>query len=134
MNHTVKNFKTVLLVIASAFMLMTLSVATVSAQGAFSGSKQEACRGANLSNDSSCHTTQSTNQIESAINFIVNLLTIIVGIVAVIMIIINGLKFITSNGDSNSISSAKHGIAYALVGLVIVALAQVIVRFVLSQV
>ncbi len=48
------------------------------------------------------------------------------------MIIINGLRFITSGGDSNAVSSAKKGILYAIVGLVIVALAQFIVRFVLN--
>jgi hypothetical protein len=130
----VRNFKMTILVVVSALMLALVPAAAVSAQGAFSGSKQEACKGANLSNDPSCHTAQSTSTLEKTIELIVNILTIIVGIVAVIMIIVNGLKFITSNGDSNSISSARHGIIYALVGLVIVALAQVIVRFVLGQV
>lgn len=134
MAKALKNFKIALIIIASTFMLAIAPATLVSAQGAFSGSKNQACKGANLSNDDNCHTAQSTSKLESAISFIVNLLTIIVGIVAVIMIIINGLKFITSNGDSGSITSAKQGIAYALVGLIIAALAQVIVRFVLGQV
>lgn len=135
MEKVLINLKISLLIIFGALLLSVLPAATVSAQGAFSGSKSQACQGANLSNkDDSCHTKESTSRVEGAINFIVNLLTVIVGIVAVIMIIINGLKFITSNGDSNSISSARHGIIYALVGLIIAALAQVIVRFVLSQV
>jgi hypothetical protein len=134
MSKVLKNFKITLVIIASALMLVAVQAPLASAQGAFGGSKQQACQGANLSNDTNCHTAESTSKIESAISFIVNLLTIIVGIVAVIIIIVNGLKFITSNGDSNSISSARQGIIYALVGLVIAALAQVIVRFVLSQV
>ena len=57
----------------------------------------------------------------------------IVGVVAVIMIIIGGLKYITSSGDSNNVSSAKNTILYAIIGLVVVVLAQVIVRFVVTK-
>lgn len=57
----------------------------------------------------------------------------IVGLIAVIMLIVGGLKYITSGGDSNKVSSAKNTIIYALIGLVIVALAQVIVHFVLQK-
>jgi hypothetical protein len=49
------------------------------------------------------------------------------------MIIIGGLKYVTSNGDSNSISSAKNTIIYALIGIVVVAIAQSVVRFVLGK-
>jgi hypothetical protein len=59
---------------------------------------------------------------------------VIVGVAAVIMIIIGGFRYITSSGDSASVNSAKNTILYAIIGLVIVALAQVIVRFVLNQV
>jgi hypothetical protein len=54
--------------------------------------------------------------------------------VAVIMIIVGGLKYITSGGDSNNVSSAKSTIIYAIIGLVVVALAQFIVQFVLNKV
>lgn len=103
--------------------------------GPFDASKQQACRGANLSNnDTGCDGTTARQTLDKRIGFIVNLLTVLVGIIAVIVIIVNGIRFITSNGDSNSISSAKHGIIYAIVGLIVVALAQVIVRFVLSRI
>jgi len=49
------------------------------------------------------------------------------------MIIIGGFKYVTSGGDSTKISSAKSTIFYALIGLVVVALAQVIVRLVLTK-
>ena len=58
---------------------------------------------------------------------------VIVGVVAVIMIIVGGLKYITSGGDSGNISGAKNTILYAVIGLIFVALAQVIVRFVLAR-
>lgn len=62
-----------------------------------------------------------------------NILSIVASIIAVIMIIIGGLKFITSQGDSQSASSARNTIIYAAVGLIIVALSQIIVRFVIGR-
>jgi hypothetical protein len=57
----------------------------------------------------------------------------VVGVIAVIMIIIGGLKYVTSGGDSSAVGSAKNTIIYALVGLVVVALAQALVKFVLAK-
>ena len=49
------------------------------------------------------------------------------------MIMVGGFKYITSGGDSGNITGAKNTILYAVVGLVVVALAQIIVRFVLAR-
>jgi hypothetical protein len=75
-----------------------------------------------------------SNSLNHIIRTVINFLSVGVGIVAVIMIIIGGFKYVTSGGDSNSVASAKNTIIYALVGLVIAALAQVIVRFVLNAI
>ncbi len=58
----------------------------------------------------------------------------IAGIVAVIVIIIGGLRYITSNGDASGIQSAKNTILYAVVGLVVIIAAAGITGFVLSNV
>jgi hypothetical protein len=50
------------------------------------------------------------------------------------MLIYGGFKYITSGGDEQSTKSARDTIIYALVGLVIVAFAQIIVKFVLHNV
>ena len=63
---------------------------------------------------------------------VVNIFSVIVGIIAVIMIIFGGFKYITSGGDSGNVSGAKNTLIYAIVGLIIVALAQFIVKFVLN--
>ena len=125
------------IMLASVMMLGLLSVVTpapsVEAQ-AFSGSKSQACRGANLSNnETACREGEAATQINGVIRFVVNILTVIVGFVAVVLLIVNGLKFVTSNGDASSVTSAKQGVLYAIVGLIIVALAQVIVKFVLNK-
>jgi hypothetical protein len=49
------------------------------------------------------------------------------------MIIVGGLRYVTSGGSDASVTGAKNTILYAVIGLVIVALAQVLVHFVLSN-
>jgi len=75
-----------------------------------------------------------TAKIQTIVTTIVNIFSIVVGIIAVIMIVVGGFKYITSGGDSGNITSAKNTIVYAVIGLVIVALAQFIVKFVLDKV
>jgi cytochrome bd-type quinol oxidase subunit 2 len=75
-----------------------------------------------------------SGRIQNIVTTIVNIFSIVVGIVAVIMIVVGGFKYITSGGDSGNITSAKNTIVYAVIGLVIVALAQFLVQFVLKQV
>lgn len=71
--------------------------------------------------------------VSNLVRTIVNILSIIVGVTAVIMIIIAGLKFTTAGGDSNAVGEAKNTLIYALVGLIVAALAQFLVHFVLSN-
>ncbi len=93
------------------------------------------CEGANLQvgGEQDCTTDDPAGKVNDTIAFVINIFSIIVGVVAVIMIIIGGLKYITSNGDSNNVTSAKNTILYAIIGLVVVALAQFVVKFVLSK-
>jgi hypothetical protein len=78
-------------------------------------------------------TTDANQSVSDLVKMIINILSWVVGIVSVVMIIIAGFKYVTSGGNDSSVTSAKNTILYAIVGLVIVALAQVIVRFVLSK-
>ena len=71
--------------------------------------------------------------LNDTIQTVINVLLFVIGAVSVIMIILGGLKYTLSNGDSSQITSAKNTILYAIIGLVVVALAQVIVRFVLQK-
>ncbi len=72
-------------------------------------------------------------EIGRVIKEIINLLSAVGGIIAVFMIIIGGFKYMTSGGDSNGAANARNTIIYAAVGLIIVAFAQIIVRFVLQN-
>lgn len=78
-------------------------------------------------------TNNPEGALEDVIKTIVNILTILVGIIAVIMIIVSGFRYITSGGDAQKITSAKNTLVYAIIGLIIVALAQIIVKLVINE-
>ncbi len=64
---------------------------------------------------------------------IVNIFSIVVGAAAIIMIMYGGFRYITSGGSSERVGNAKNTIIYAIVGLIIVGIAQLLVHFVLSK-
>ena len=70
---------------------------------------------------------------DGLIKKVVNLLLWAIGIISVIMIIIGGIRYATSNGDSTQVTAAKNTIMYAVIGLVIAIFAYAIVNFVLFQ-
>ena len=65
---------------------------------------------------------------------IVNVILFIVGAVAVIMIVIGGVRYTVSNGDSNAVTGAKNTIMYAIVGLVVAIIAYALVNFVVVNI
>jgi TRAP-type C4-dicarboxylate transport system permease small subunit len=78
--------------------------------------------------------TDAVRKVNQTIGTVVNIISSLAGVVAVIMIIVGGFRYITSSGDSAKTASARNTITYAAIGLAIVALAQVIVRYVLHLV
>lgn len=62
-----------------------------------------------------------------------NIMALVAGAVAVIMIIVASFQFITAAGDSGKISSAKKTIVWAVVGIVVIAAARTIIVFVVSR-
>jgi hypothetical protein len=76
----------------------------------------------------------SAPSVNTLIIRVVNFLSAVIGIIAVIMIMIGGFRYVTSGGASEKVTNAKNTILYAVIGLVVVALAQVIARFVLNKV
>ena len=78
-------------------------------------------------------TPDNVTEDDGLIKKVVNLLLWAIGIISVIMIIIGGIRYATSNGDSNQVTAAKNTIMYAVIGLVIAIFAYAIVNFVLFQ-
>lgn len=69
--------------------------------------------------------------------FVQNALTVAVSVgavVAVVFIIVNGIKYITSTGDPGKTEEAQKGIIAALIGLIVIGVAYLVVRFVLTRI
>jgi hypothetical protein len=79
-------------------------------------------------------TNDQGSRVTGIISIIVNILLFIIGAAAVIMIVIGGLKYVTSNGDQQAAASAKNTILYAVIGIIVAALAYAIVNFIISNV
>jgi uncharacterized membrane protein YidH (DUF202 family) len=127
--------RTLFTIIASFGLLVPLAVpAIVGAQTEEVNIGAGLCSGASFELNPECSTNadETSSRLTDYIRLAINIFSVIVGIIAVIMLIIGGLKYITSGGDSGNVTGAKNTILYAIIGLVIVALAQVIVQFVIG--
>src|SRR4051812_23445048 len=78
----------------------------------------EVCAGIATASGSGCNGSNTT--LNNVVANGVNILSVVIGIVAVVMIMIAGFKYITAGGDSGQITSAKNTLIYAVIGLVIV--------------
>lgn len=133
--------KFILLFISFAFLssLLTISFGARSVQAAEDepvNAKDAICAGLLGAAGEECgdNADEDSNKVGSTIETVINILSLIGAVIAVIMLIVGGIRYVTSSGDSGSTASARNTIIYALVGLVIIALAQVIVRYVVSTV
>ncbi len=121
--------------LAAVVVLGSSAAVFAQAAPAPTGSKAAVCQGIGLAGGTSdCTTTAGDPDVPGTISRVIGVLSMFVGVAAVIMIIIGGIKYVFSGGDSNSVTSAKNTILYALVGLVVALLAQVIVRFVIGRI
>jgi len=78
--------------------------------------------------------TGTTNPAIKALKLTINIMSVIVGATAVIVIILGGLSMVTSGGDAQSVAKARQAIIYALIGVVTVVFSQIIVVFVLNRI
>ncbi len=116
---------------SSVFAVVPLTSAADSANDA----KDAVCEGIGAATGSTgCNDPDGSSNLSGTVSAAINIISLAVAVIAVIMVIVGGLKYITSQGESSGTASAKNTIIYAIVGLVVVALAQVIVRFVVNRV
>lgn len=114
-------------IIISAFMVLGIGLVLVpqsaSAINVFNSCSStpgsEVCKGSN-------------DQADGLIKKLVNTLLFIVGALAVVMIIVGGIMYTTSNGDQNNIERAKSIVIYSVVGLVVSFIAYAIVNWVVG--
>lgn len=74
----------------------------------------------------------SGGDLNTMIRTVINAIVFIVGMVAVVMIILGGVNYATSQGDAGKVKKGKDTILYGIIGLVISILAFAIVNFVLG--
>ena len=79
-------------------------------------------------------TEEEGNGLTDKIAGIVNAIIGVLGIVAVVVIILGGISYMTSNGDATKVKKAKDTILYGVIGLVSVILSAAIVNFVIFKV
>jgi uncharacterized protein YacL len=72
------------------------------------------------------------NQPGDIMAVVMNVLLWTVVALGIMFIVIGGIKYLTSGGDEKKVASAKNTILYAVIGMVIALLANVIVRIVLN--
>lgn len=75
----------------------------------------------------------SSDSAPDIVKNVINTMLYILGIIAVIMIVIGGIRYTTSNGDSSQTKAAKDTILYAVVGLIVAIMAFAIVNFVVQS-
>lgn len=63
---------------------------------------------------------------------IANTLVFLVGAVSVIYIIIGGVRYVTSGGDSKAVTAAKDTIMYAVIGVIVAVISFALVQFVVN--
>lgn len=71
-----------------------------------------------------------TGNLTTILSYIIGAL----GLVCVVVMIVGGINYMTSAGDSSKVEKGKKTILYGLIGLIICALAFVIVNFVIGTI
>lgn len=73
------------------------------------------------------------NALPGYIRQIISILLFALGLIAVIFIIVAGIMYATSGGNSEQVKKSKDTIMYALIGLVVATLSYALVNFVLGS-
>lgn len=89
---------------------------------------QGACKS---SNSAPCKA--SNDSVGAILKNVIDVMLYLAGAIAVVIIVIGGIRYITSDGDPGAASKAKNTIIYALVGLVIAVMSYSIVNFVIGR-
>ncbi|MBO7717968.1 hypothetical protein J6S37_00525 [Candidatus Saccharibacteria bacterium] len=77
---------------------------------------------------------ETKTQFSGLIINILNGIIAVSGLIAVIYVVIGGVNYMTSAGDSGKTQKARNTILYALIGLVVCVLAFAIVNFVIRKI
>ena len=116
-----------ILLIVGLFGAPLLAAPSVGAVDVFGGCKNSGV---------SCSAVKQNNLDTKSDNIVLRVMRIVLmalGAISVLMIVIGGIKFATSQGDSSAVTSAKNTVLYAVIGLVVALMAGAIVGFVTGR-
>jgi hypothetical protein len=115
-----------------------LSSSTVSAANVFGVCSTSTDSGVSANGTDVCKSAGSnppgTNPVIDALRVAINILSFVVGVASVIVIIISSLRMVLNGGDPQAVGRARNGIIYALVGILVVAVSQSLVVFILDKI
>ena len=96
--------------------------------------KQTACGAAGYYDPLICGYGEGANEValQNRIRRALETVYLWVGIIAVIVIVIGGIRYMTSTGDTQKIQGAKNTIMYAIIGLIVTLAAFAITEFILG--
>lgn len=143
MKDTLKNLiASLLLIVGVAAVALPAPVGAIDVfSGSCGGSTSQGNTGAgntgttgNTGSSSSICGAASSDSAPDIVKNIINTMLVVLGMIAVIMIVIGGIRYTTSNGDSSQTKAAKDTILYAVVGLVVAIMAFAIVNFVVGRI
>jgi hypothetical protein len=75
----------------------------------------------------------TSNPVIRIIRAAANIVALLTGMAAVIVVIVSGLTFITSGGNAEQVTASRRRILFALIALAIVALAWTLTRFITDK-
>ena len=101
--------------------LLIIIVADVMVKQVFFGEQGEVFRS---QADAQLAAERGTEQLEGLYNFF----QIFVGVVAILMIVISGVRMVASGGNEETMSSSKKSIMWAVVGIVLIGISELLVK------
>lgn len=73
------------------------------------------------------------NDIPDFVYYVINMAVTAAALVTVISLIMSGFKYMLSLGDEKKIKSATKSLIYSLIGLVLVFIAPMVIKFVINN-
>jgi len=115
------------LIITLSLIVASLGINIAPAVALGGAATDQACKGLSQVGSEGCATGGS--QVKNVLSSVVKIISYIAGVIAIIMIIISGVNYMTANGDTQKLSTAKNSLIFAIIGIAVAAAAQAIVNF-----
>ena len=79
-----------------------------------------------------CPKSGGEGEIQDRVKNVLRAVYAWIGIIAVVVIVISGIKYMTSQGNPDAVKKAKSGILYAVIGIIVVLAAFAITEVIIS--